>query len=60
MLSKLFDPFFRVENARERETGGHGLGLSIAQRAIQVHGGEIQAKNRSEGGLCVVISLPIR
>ncbi len=59
MLPKLFDPFFRVENARERETGGHGLGLSIAQRAIQVHGGEIQAKNRGEGGLCVVIRLPI-
>jgi two-component system sensor histidine kinase CpxA len=60
MLPKLFDPFFRVENARERETGGHGLGLSIAQRAIQVHGGEIQAKNRNKGGLCIVISLPIR
>ncbi len=60
MLAKLFDPFFRVESARERETGGHGLGLSIAQRAIQVHGGEIQAKNRSKGGLCVVINLPIR
>ncbi len=59
MLSKLFDPFFRVENARERETGGHGLGLSIAQRAIQVHGGEIQAKNRKKGGLCVVIRLPL-
>ena len=60
MLAKLFDPFFRVESARDRETGGFGLGLSIAQRAIQVHGGEIQVKNRTEGGLCFIIRLPIQ
>jgi signal transduction histidine kinase len=60
MLPKLFDVFFRAESGRERETGGYGLGLSIAQRAIQVHGGEIQAQNRTEGGLCIIIRLPIR
>ena len=60
MLAKLFDPFFRVQSARDRETGGYGLGLAIAQRAIRVHGGEILAQNRTEGGLCIIIRLPIR
>ncbi len=60
MLAKLFDPFFRVETARDRDSGGYGLGLSIAQRAIRVHGGEILAKNHPQGGLCITIRLPIR
>lgn len=59
-LEKLFDPFFRVSSARDRHTGGVGLGLSIAERAVRVHGGEIAARNRVDGGLCVSIRLPVQ
>jgi len=58
-LSKLFDPFYRVADARDRQSGGVGLGLSIAQRAIRFHGGTIAAKNAEDGGLMVEIRLPI-
>ncbi len=57
-LPHLFEPFFRVEDARERERGGVGLGLAIAHRAAVSHGGKIAASNRSGGGLCVEINLP--
>lgn len=57
-LDKIFDPFFRVEEARDSETGGIGLGLSIAKRAIQLHHGTILARN-AEPGLSVQITLPL-
>lgn len=56
-LDRLFDPFFRVEEARESDRGGVGLGLSIARRAISLHGGAITARNASPG-LMVSIELP--
>jgi signal transduction histidine kinase len=60
MLEKLFEPFFRVDEARTRETGGYGLGLSIARQAILRHKGAIRAFNRTgyEAGLCIEIDLP--
>jgi two-component system sensor histidine kinase CpxA len=58
-LQKIFEPFYRVSVARERESGGVGLGLSIAYRAIQTHGGEIRAFNNENGGLKLIIHLPI-
>ena len=58
MLTKLFEPFVRVGNARDRESGGYGLGLAIAERAIRLHGGEISANNEPCGGLTVRIRLP--
>ena len=58
-LSRLFEPFFRVEDARERERGGVGLGLAITQRAVDQHGGHVTARNHSEGGLEVEIRLPL-
>jgi two-component system sensor histidine kinase CpxA len=58
-LSHLFEPFYRVEPSRDRKSGGVGLGLSIARRAIEVHGGTIQARNWTEGGLEVEICLPL-
>ncbi len=57
-LSRLFEPFVRVEGARERQTGGYGLGLAIAQQAIRVHNGTLTASNAAGGGLEVVIELP--
>jgi len=58
MLHKIFEPFVRVSEARDRESGGYGLGLAIAHRAIRAHRGEIQASNRATGGLAVTIRLP--
>jgi two-component system sensor histidine kinase CpxA len=58
MLPRLFEPFVRVGEARDRASGGYGLGLAIAQRAVQAHGGRIAAANRPGGGLVVTIRLP--
>lgn len=58
-LEKIFDPFFRVDESRDAATGGMGLGLSIAQRAVQLHGGTITAENATPG-LRVTISLPLQ
>jgi two-component system sensor histidine kinase CpxA len=57
-LEKVFRPFYRSDGARTRETGGVGLGLAIARRAIEAHGGTIVASNRDTSGLCVEICLP--
>lgn len=57
-LTNLFKPFFRVEADRNRHTGGVGLGLSIAQRAVSVHQGQIHARN-AQPGLLVEIELPL-
>jgi two-component system sensor histidine kinase CpxA len=57
-LPRLFDPFYRVENDRGRTSGGIGLGLSIARRAIELHKGTITAKNAAPG-LEVVLELPV-
>ncbi len=59
LLPRLFEPFFRVASARDRNTGGYGLGLAIAKRAVSAHQGTINAFNRIEGGLCVCIQLPV-
>jgi signal transduction histidine kinase len=58
-LTQIFDPFFRVEEARDANGGGSGLGLSIAKQAVQLHHGAITAENASPG-LRVQIALPIR
>jgi two-component system sensor histidine kinase CpxA len=58
-VERLFEPFHRVEDARDRDSGGVGLGLAIAERAIRAHGGEIEASNHPDGGLEVRIVLPI-
>jgi two-component system sensor histidine kinase CpxA len=57
-LTRIFDPFFRVDTARDTASGGVGLGLAIAQRAIRVHRGEILAEN-AEPGLRVRVNLPV-
>jgi len=59
MLSNIFDPFFRADTARTQETGGFGLGLAIAKRAILLHKGSITAKNLTGFGLKIMITLPL-
>jgi two-component system, OmpR family, sensor histidine kinase CpxA len=58
-LGKLFQPFYRLDDARGRLTGGVGLGLAITERAVRFHGGKVSASNRAEGGLMVEIRLPL-
>lgn len=57
-LGRIFDPFYRVEGDRNRDTGGAGLGLAIARRAVELHKGTIRARN-AHPGLLVEIDLPM-
>ena len=57
-LENIFRPFYRVDAARQQDTGGFGVGLAIADRAVRLHHGEVRARNRPEGGLTVSLSLP--
>jgi two-component system sensor histidine kinase CpxA len=59
LLGAIFEPFFRVEGHRSRASGGVGLGLAIARRAVSVHRGRISARN-ADPGLVIAIELPRR
>jgi signal transduction histidine kinase len=58
LQEEAFRPFRRLEASRSRETGGTGLGLTVARTIIRAHGGDITLTNRSEGGLRVEVRLP--
>jgi signal transduction histidine kinase len=58
-LAHLFEPFYRIADSRDRESGGTGLGLAITERAVRLHGGTVDARNATDGGLIVEIRLPI-
>ena len=58
-LERVFLPFHRLDASRNRETGGLGLGLAIAKRIVESHGGQIRLSNRDVGGLEVRVSLPV-
>ena len=58
-LDRVFDPFYRLEASRSRETGGTGLGLTVARSTIRAHGGDVMLANRSGGGLSVTVTLPV-
>lgn len=58
-LTKLFEPFYRLDDARGRLTGGVGLGLAITERAVRFHGGKVSASNRQGGGLTIELRLPL-
>ncbi len=58
LLERVFDPFFRVEASRSRETGGSGLGLGIARNIARAAGGEVSLRNLPGGGLEVLLVLP--
>jgi signal transduction histidine kinase len=58
-LDRLFEPFYRVEPSRNRETGGSGLGLASARAVARAHGGDVTLANRPEGGLIARALLPV-
>jgi two-component system OmpR family sensor kinase len=55
---RIFEPFFRLDRSRDRATGGFGLGLSIARKAVALHGGTLVVERAPMGGARFVISLP--
>jgi two-component system, OmpR family, sensor kinase len=57
-LQRIFEPFVRVAESRDRDSGGEGIGLAITARVMQAHGGTATAVNASDGGLEVRLSLP--
>lgn len=59
-LEKVFEPFYRLEASRNRDTGGSGLGLAIARGVAELHGGHVTLENRAAGGLAVTLTLPRR
>lgn len=58
LRERVFEPFFRAEGSRNRDTGGIGLGLTTVRAIALDHGGEVRLENRAEGGLRVVVTLP--
>lgn len=59
-LKRIFEPFYRVDASRDHQASGYGLGLAIAARVIEKHGGRVTARNRPGGGLEVLLELPAR
>jgi signal transduction histidine kinase len=58
-MEKLFEPFYRVERSRSRETGGIGLGLSVVRTIARAHGGDVVLENLPKGGLRARTTLPL-
>ena len=59
-LEKVFEPFYRTESSRNRETGGTGLGLAITRNLLRGQGGEVSLHNHPQGGLEARVLLPVR
>jgi two-component system, OmpR family, phosphate regulon sensor histidine kinase PhoR len=57
-LSRVFERFYRVDKSRARDPGGTGLGLAIVKHLVELHGGQVRAENRPEGGARFTITLP--
>lgn len=58
-LERVFGPFVRLEESRNRRTGGAGLGLSVARAAARAHGGDVILQNRPQGGLRAIMTLAL-
>jgi two-component system sensor histidine kinase CpxA len=58
-VNAIFLPFYRVDHARSPHTGGSGVGLAIAERAVKLHGGDLRAFNRPDGGATIRMRLPV-
>jgi signal transduction histidine kinase len=57
-MPSLFEPFFRVDRSRSKRTGGYGLGLSIARRIVEAHGGSITMENHAGRGASFIVTMP--
>ena len=57
-IERLFERFYRVDNARSRKMGGTGLGLSIVKHIVQVHGGQITVKSKLGKGSSFILQMP--
>lgn len=57
-LEKVFEPFYRTESSRNRDTGGTGLGLAIARNLLRSQGGEVRLRNHPDGGLEAQVTVP--
>lgn len=57
-MERVFEPFYRTESSRNRETGGTGLGLAITRNLLRVQHGDIRLGNHPEGGLLATVTLP--
>ena len=57
-IEQVFEPFYRLETSRSRETGGTGLGLAVVRSIFRGHSGSVRLTNRPEGGLCASVTLP--
>jgi two-component system, OmpR family, sensor kinase len=58
-VERIFEPFYRVAESRDRDTGGEGIGLAITSRVMKAHGGSAEADNRAGGGFEVRLRLPL-
>ena len=58
LRSRIFEPFFRVDDARSRQQGGAGLGLALVKAIAEAHGGTIRTEERTGGGSLFVMELP--
>jgi len=58
-LGRVFERFYRVDKSRARDPGGTGLGLAIVKHLVELHGGQVRAENRPEGGARFTITLPV-
>ena len=57
-MERVFEPFFRGEPSRSRETGGAGLGLAVVRSIARAHGGDVSLRTREGGGLTARVTLP--
>jgi two-component system, OmpR family, sensor kinase len=57
-LERIFEPFYRVAESRDRDSGGEGIGLAITSQVMRAHGGTARADNRAGGGFEVQLNLP--
>jgi signal transduction histidine kinase len=58
-LAYVFEPFYRADRSRSKDTGGYGIGLSLAKRIVEAHGGSIEISSELGEGTSVLVSLPI-
>src|SRR5215471_783637 len=58
-LTRIFEPFYRTDKSRDHAQDGQGIGLAITSRVMELHAGSVEARNRSGGGLEVILKLPV-